>query len=265
MRTLGLGLLLILLLATPAHAQLAAAVLPSVRSVQVGYPATAFATIINAGAETAFGCSIEPATNVPATFLYQTTDQHTNQITGTPNTPVNIPPGGSQTFLIALTPITTMFPPVIIAFRFTCTNTSAADVIPFVNTLWMNAGDSPLPDIIPIAVTPTNDGVVNIPSGGKGVMALAAMNIGASEPPAGCPDGVSCTCSVFVTPVTTVSSLNVGDMRHKSAHGRVPVCATSAARPIPRCERDGHVHCVRAVVRPRGVRPWRESHQCPLH
>jgi hypothetical protein len=144
MRTLTLGLLLlILLLATPAHAQLAAAVLPSVRSVQVGYPATAFATIINVGAETAFGCSIEPATNVSATFLYQTTDQHTNQITGTPNTPVNIPPGGSQTFLIALTPITTMFPPVIIAFRFTCTNTSAADVIPFVNTLWMNAGDPP--------------------------------------------------------------------------------------------------------------------------
>jgi hypothetical protein len=53
---------------------LMAAVLPSSRSVQVGTPATAFATIINAGQETAIGCGISPLTSIPTTFTYQTTN-----------------------------------------------------------------------------------------------------------------------------------------------------------------------------------------------
>ena len=87
-----------------------AAVLPSSRSVQVGTLATAFATIINAGQETATGCAISPISTIPATLSFQTTDPATNQVTGTPNTPVDIPPGAAQSFVFALTPTAPIAP-----------------------------------------------------------------------------------------------------------------------------------------------------------
>jgi hypothetical protein len=51
----------------------------------------------------ATGCSIAPITNLPGSnFFYQTTDRATNQLTGTPNTPVDINAGSLQTFFFAL-------------------------------------------------------------------------------------------------------------------------------------------------------------------
>ena len=172
-----LGLVLGLFLATPAYAQLAAAVLPLARSVQVNQPATAFATIINASTAIAHGCSIAPNTSVPGSFLYQTTDPKTNQLTGTPNTPVNIAPGAAQTFLIAFT-VTAEFSNTVF-LNFDCADTAPAQNIVAVNTLSLTVVNRPVDDIIPIASTPTNDGIVNIPGlNGTGVFAIAAVNIG---------------------------------------------------------------------------------------
>ena len=81
-----------------------AAILPSSRSVQMDSPATAFATIINAGQQLATGCTISPITSIPATLTYQTTDPATNQVTNSPNTSVDIPAGAAQSFIFALTP-----------------------------------------------------------------------------------------------------------------------------------------------------------------
>ena len=89
---------------------LVAAVLPSSRSVQVGVAATAFATIINAGVSTATGCGISPVTSLPANFSYQATDPATNQVTGSPNTPVDIAAGAARSFIISLTPTATIAP-----------------------------------------------------------------------------------------------------------------------------------------------------------
>ena len=60
---------------------------PSSRSVQVGTAATAFATIINAGPIPALSCGISPATPLPATFVYQTTNsgnQYAHRNAGVP-------------------------------------------------------------------------------------------------------------------------------------------------------------------------------------
>jgi hypothetical protein len=160
---------------------LGAAVLPSSRSVQVGSPATAFATIINSGNDTALSVSISLQTNIPATLTYQTTDPQTNALTGSPNTPVNIPGrNGSQTFLISITPMAPIAP-TDVAFNFTGTNTSPAPTIVGVNTLLLSASANPVPDVIALSATLSNDGIVKISNiVGNGAFAVASSNVGAS-------------------------------------------------------------------------------------
>jgi hypothetical protein len=160
-----------------AAGPLAAAVLPSSRSIQVGGTATAFATILNAGGSTATDCTISQ-TAVSGTFLYQTTNSSTNTLTGTPNTPAPIPPGGGQTFLIAFTP-SLPFGPADVALSFACSNASAAPVIAGVNTLLLSASFAPVPDIVALAATVNNDGIVNIAGiNGAGAFSVATVNVG---------------------------------------------------------------------------------------
>src|SRR5262245_10180168 len=193
MHRLGFGLLMILCLTTPAHAQLVAAVLPFARAGQVGQTTTVFATIINTGSDTALGCNIAlppgPFGPWSADFLYQTTDA-TNRLTGTPNTPVDISPGAAQSFLLAITPTAPITNDprffvidsnVDLAFTFTCTNRIPAPTIQRVNTLRFFANTRRPVDIVALAATPTNDGVVNIPAGGFGVFSVAVTNAGVSS------------------------------------------------------------------------------------
>ena len=154
-----------------------AAVLPSSRSVQVGTPATAFATIINAGSVTATSCGIFLVTAIPATFTFQTTNPLTNQVTGSPNTPVDISPGVAQSFVFALTP-SSPIDPTDVQFSFDCSNTNPAPVNTGLNTLLFSVSSTPVPDIVALAATLTNDGIVNVES--TGVFAVATANVGAS-------------------------------------------------------------------------------------
>jgi hypothetical protein len=163
---------------TPPSA-LATAILPGSRSVQIGTPATAFATIINASPATATSCGLSPVTSIAATFLYQTTNPSTNALTGTPNTPVDIPAGGLQTNVFSFTP-TAALSPTDVQLSFDCTNTDSALTMPGVNTLLLSASTNPVPDIVALAATLTNDGIVNIPGAtGTGAFAVATVNVGA--------------------------------------------------------------------------------------
>jgi virginiamycin B lyase len=159
---------------------LVAAVLPLSRSVEVsGVPATAFATMINAGPSNASTCSIAPATSVPASFVFQTTDPTTNALTGTLNTPANIASGASQSFVIAFTP-TAAFAPTNIAFTFACANASPAASILGVNTLNLSAATTPVPDVVALAAS-GDPGYVDIPGAtGAGAFAVATVNLGAA-------------------------------------------------------------------------------------
>ncbi len=159
---------------------LVAAVLPSSRSVEVGNTATAFATIINSGSSAASGCAIVPVTPVPASFVYQTTNPATNALIGSPNTPVSIAAGGAQSFVIAFTP-NAPFVPTTVAFGFDCTNVDAALSNPGLNTLLLSASSTPVPDIVALAATAMNDGILHITgTTGSNAFAVATVNVGAS-------------------------------------------------------------------------------------
>jgi hypothetical protein len=159
---------------------LVAAVLPSSRSVQVGTTATAFAALINAGSERAIACGLTLVTSLPATFTYQTTDPATNQVIGSANTPVNVEAGATQTFVFALTP-TAPIAPTDVQLSFDCANSDPAPINIGLNTLLFSASTTPVPDIVALAATLTNDGIVNIPGAtGTGAFAVATVNVGVS-------------------------------------------------------------------------------------
>jgi probable HAF family extracellular repeat protein len=162
-----------------ASLTLVAAVLPLSRSVTLcGTPATAFATIIDAGPGDATGCSIAPATTVPASFVYQTTDPTTNAVTGIVNTPVNIAQGAAQSFVVAFTP-SAEFAPTDVAFTFTCANATPVTSITGVNTINLSASVPRAPDVVALAAS-GDPGFVDIPGAtGTGAFAVATVNVGA--------------------------------------------------------------------------------------
>jgi FG-GAP-like repeat len=163
----------------PLAKALVAAVLPSSRSVQVGHPASAFGTLINIGPTTLRNCRPAPA-GISAPFTYQTTDPATNGLTGTPNTPVDIPAISAQSFVFAITP-TDATPPTDVAMSFRCDDVLPAPVERGLNTLLLSASATPVPDIVALGATLSNDGIVNIPgTNGTGAFAVATVNVGAS-------------------------------------------------------------------------------------
>jgi hypothetical protein len=161
---------------------LTSALLPVSRSALVGFPVTVFGTMINAGLSLATGCAIALAGGAPPglSLFYQTTDPATNQVTGTPNTPVDLAPGAAQSFLLALTP-SAAFAATDLPLTFDCVNSPPSGVLLGINTLLLSASLTPVPDVIALAATLENDGIVNIsgPSG-IGFFAVASVNVGAT-------------------------------------------------------------------------------------
>jgi exo-beta-1,3-glucanase (GH17 family) len=157
--------------------ELAAAVLPESRSIQVGATVTAFATIINVGPGDASACALAPQTRVPSSFVYQTTNPVNNALTGAPNTPVNIAQGASQSFVFAFTPMATVAP-ADVAIDFFCANASPARISSGVNTLELSASATAVPDIVALAAS-DDPGYIDIPgSTGTGDFAVATINLG---------------------------------------------------------------------------------------
>ena len=166
--------------ATGPPRTLFAATLPSSRSVQVGQAATFFATIINAGTTDASGCVIDKLSGVKGNLSFQATDPATNVPVGLPNTPVTIAAGGSQTFVVSVMP-TAQFTSTEFAVYFGCANTPTARSRKGLNTVLLSASLTPIPDIVALAATTTNDGIVNIAgTNGAGAFAVATVNVGAT-------------------------------------------------------------------------------------
>ncbi len=151
---------------------LVSSALPTARTATVGETVTFFATVINAGDMEAQNCFIEKfsqnlaqANFFPGGFAYQTVDA-SNIASGTPNTPINIPVGGTQSFVFALTPDAPFSG--VVQLRFRCDGGFEVNSQPGINDVFLTAtaAGSPMPDPIAILATPSADGALRIAAAG---------------------------------------------------------------------------------------------------
>jgi hypothetical protein len=99
---------------------------------------------------------------------------------GTPDKPVDIAAGRAATFVISFA-ATGLLAPTDVQFSFRCANTASALPISGVNTLLLSISTTSVPDVIALAVTPTQDGIANIPGAtGIALFAVATSNVGGS-------------------------------------------------------------------------------------
>ena len=172
------------LLAETATAQLRASILPSVRAARLGTDGatvTAFATVINVSDAARSDCRVVldgAATGLSLDF--QRTDAATNGVIGEANTPFELGPRQAQSLVIAVTGESAVSAELAPSFQ--CDGASPAPVRSGVNTLDVTFSEGNVMDVIPIGVAlPDQDGVVRANRvGGRGLMALAAVNIGAN-------------------------------------------------------------------------------------
>lgn len=159
---------------------LAASVLPASRSVTVGGTATVFATIVNGGTKAAQGCAIAPKTAGLGAFSFRATDPATNALIGAPNEPIDIPAGQFRSFVIAFTPSAPVLPTEV-ELRFDCFNAAPVGTLSGINTLLVSASAAPVSDLIALAATVGNTGIVSVPAvGATGAFAVATANVGAA-------------------------------------------------------------------------------------
>lgn len=168
------------------------AVLPITRSVANGTSATAFATVINPAANgtTATGCGLRLAGASASQFSYQTTDSG-NALTGTANTPIDIPSGGTQNFVFSVTststwadngqsPVASDFDETDLFIEAFCTNRRSAEYTLGLNSLTFTSSAIAPADVIALAATAGNTGRVEVPTTGNmvGAFSVAVTNVG---------------------------------------------------------------------------------------
>jgi len=163
-----------------ADTAVVASVLPSSRSVTVNTPATLFSTVLNAGSEAGENCRIELQSPISGQFDYQTTNPATNAPTGIINTPVAIPVGSAQTFVLTLTPDSVQAP-IDAELNFLCDNAPAATTISGLNTFAFAASNTPIPDVIALVATISGNGVVELADAtASNAFSVASINVGAA-------------------------------------------------------------------------------------
>jgi len=89
-------------------------------------------------------------------------------------------PGANQTFVISLTP-TAALDPTDVRFGFNCTDTDLAPTVIGLNTLLLTASETPVPDIVALAATSSQEGIVTVPGmPGAAAFSVATVNVGAA-------------------------------------------------------------------------------------
>jgi uncharacterized protein (DUF1800 family) len=169
-------------MAAPACADLVASVLPNVRTVPVvsgqrAY-ATAFATVINSGAQALTGCRVVLPGDTSVGLDFQTTRVTDNSLTGVLNEAFDLGPGQGQTLLLsfyASRTLSRVASPVV-----TCVGGATSPAVEGLSTISLRFVGDPAPDIIPIGIAlPDQDGIIKVPNSHlTGVFVVAAVNNG---------------------------------------------------------------------------------------
>lgn len=168
-----------LALCLPSHAVQFSSILPANRSVQVGSPASFFGTMLNTASVEAKDCAIFLASPIDAWFSYQATEAETNAPIGVINTPVSIPAGSSQSFVLTLTP-NSVIAPIDVKFTYSCAGQRDVAEIDGINTLLFSASNEPVPDVIALASTVSGNGIAELVQGETGFFTLSSANLGIS-------------------------------------------------------------------------------------
>ena len=150
---------------------------PVARATGVNGTVTAFATILNTGNATATSCSVAMPGGFPVVFSFSARNVNTGAPEN-PGVPVNIAAGQGRNFVISFRPTAAMSASIPLIFD--CTNTAPAASVAGLNTFLLTGTTTAPADLVSIAVTATNDGIMNVPLGGTGFASLAAVNIGAN-------------------------------------------------------------------------------------
>ena len=156
------------------------AILPYSRTVASGSVATAFVSVINPASTgtPALGCGLRVHGANPAQFAFQRTDPATNAVIGNAGDLADIPVGGVQSFVMSFSQAgATNFSDLQIDTS--CRNRGSAPVIAGVNTFRFASTAIPLADIVALAATIGNNGIVSLPpGGGAGAFSVATANLG---------------------------------------------------------------------------------------
>ncbi len=159
---------------------LAAAILPSSRSVVVGNTATFMSTVLNTSGATVNNCQFALPSSAPAglSLAYQTVSSG-GQLTGQANQPISIAANQGQGFLLAFKSSATV-PAVQQPLVITCKGTAPAPEIVGLDVPGLAFSTTATPDIVVLSATTSNDGIVATPVGAAAAFAAATYNVGGS-------------------------------------------------------------------------------------
>lgn len=129
---------------------LVSAVLPLARSVTINTPATAFATVINAGNFALSDCSFSTPPGLDGKFHFQTTDPQTNAVTGTEDAAVTLGALEAQSYVFSVLSsesIAQMEIPLI----YSCDDGIGVGIIDGINVFRLAVDENPVADVIAVA------------------------------------------------------------------------------------------------------------------
>lgn len=160
-----------------ADPQLGASTLPNARAGSVGDTLTVFAVMANSGDTAGTNCAPK-VSGFPGTFGFRAVSPDNQTFTAAQDTAVDIPAGGTQNFILSFA-ASEPLDEAEIDLGFACSNALPAARIDGVNTILLTARTGPGPDILPVMVTPSGDGVMRIAAQNRAqAAAVAAANIG---------------------------------------------------------------------------------------